>query len=477
MTLRLKVVIATLSLVAVGLAVTGAITVALTRSEMMQRVDATLAEAMRRPPPLPGMQIGSPQQPAPAGPNPTAPAAPLADTPSKFALAVVAISPDGSVAGSAPSGFSGDPDPLPNIANFRQFPVGAPFTLAASDGSLQYRAQALILKDGRTLVVAVPLTEVDATTTRLILIWLVTSAGVLLLLSTAAWLIVGRSLAPVSAMAETADEIAAGELSTADMARRIGHEHPRTEIGRLGISLNTMLERIEAAFAAKAQSEERLRRFVADASHELRTPTTAIRGYAELYRSGAASELESVDHAMERIEAEAIRMGDLVESLLLLARLDQGRPLRNDEIDLTKLVLDAVSDAKAIDPDRPIQVDGVAPAVINGDEARMRQVFANLFDNAIVHTAPGTPVHVTVELCAQRARVIIEDEGDGISEDERIRVFDRFTRLETGRSRESGGSGLGLSIVASIVRAHGGSVSAAPPSLGGARFEIDLPLA
>lgn len=472
MTLRLKLIVSTVALVIVGLVATGVITVALTRAEMIDRVDATLAEAIRRPPPPPTTQINNPGRP-----NSQAPADSGTEGPSKLALAVIVLAPDGSVSGSAPSGFAGSPDPLPDLAGVIELQSNEAFTVPSIDGSLDYRARAVRLRDGRTMIIAIPLTEVDATTARLILIWVLASIGVLALLSSAAWIMVGRGLAPVGAMAQTADEIAAGEITAADMARRIDHEHSGTEVGRLGISLNTMLERIESAFAAKAESEERLRRFVADASHELRTPTTAIRGYAELYRSGAASDPQAVEHAMERIEAEAIRMGDLIENLLLLARLDQGRPLRSDQVDLAKLVVDGVSDAKAVDPKRPIEIEGLAPAVVTGDEARLRQVIANLMTNALVHTAASTPVHITLELADISAKLIIEDEGDGIPEDERIRIFDRFTRLEAGRSRETGGAGLGLSIVASIVRAHRGSVSAGLSSYGGARFEVDLPLA
>ncbi|RIK07248.1 MAG: two-component sensor histidine kinase [Acidobacteria bacterium] len=471
MTMRLKLVLATVALATVALGLTGAISVTLTRAEMIDRVDATLAEAIRRPPPPPTSQIDSPQPS-----NPPAQPGSSADGPSKLALAVIVLAPDGSVSGSAPSGFSGAPDPLPDLSRAKDLKSKETFTVPSIDGSLDYRARAVTLRDGRSMVIAIPLTEVDATTARLVLIWLLASLGVLAILSTAAWVIVGRGLAPVGAMAQTADEIAAGEITAADMARRIDHEHPGTEVGRLGMSLNTMLERIESAFAAKAESEERLRRFVADASHELRTPTAAIRGYAELYRSGAAADPEAVEHAMERIEGEAIRMGELVENLLLLARLDQGRPLRHDRVDLAQLVVDAVSDAKAVEPERPIEIEGIAPAVVTGDEARLRQVFSNLMSNALVHTPAATPIHVTVQLTDGSVHIIIEDEGDGIPEDERIRIFDRFTRLEAGRSRETGGAGLGLSIVASIVQAHGGSVSASPSSYGGARFEVVLPL-
>lgn len=472
MTLRLKLVLATVALVTVGLVATGAITVALTRAEMIGRVDGTLAEAIRRPPPPPTTQVTSPQRPGSQTPADSG-----SDGPSKLALAVIVLSPDGSVSGSAPSGFAGSPDPLPDLTGLQELEGSEAFTVPSIDGSLDYRARAVRLRDGRTMIIAIPLSEVDATTARLVLIWVLASVGVLVLLSSVAWIIVGRGLAPVGAMAQTADEIAAGEIAAADMARRIDHEHPSTEVGRLGISLNTMLERIESAFASKAESEERLRRFVADASHELRTPTTAIRGYAELYRSGAAADPQAVGHAMERIEAEAIRMGDLVENLLLLARLDQGRPLRSEEVDLAQLVVDAVSDSRAVDPDRPIEISGLAPAIVTGDEARLRQVLANLMNNAIAHTAAATPVHVTLEVSDGSAKVLIEDEGDGIPEEERVRIFDRFTRLEAGRSRETGGAGLGLSIVASIVHAHGGSVSATLSSYGGARFEVDLPLA
>ena len=223
-----------------------------------------------------------------------------------------------------------------------------------------------------------------------------------------------------------------------------------------------------------------MRRFVGDASHELRTPLTSIRGFAELYRQGALPERADVDRAMSRVEGEASRMGLLVEDLLLLARLDQQRPLDQAPVDLLELAGDAVQDAQAVDPSRTVELEVVAagPApVVLGDAARLRQVFGNLAANALTHTPAGTPVQLRVSTSTDTATVEVIDHGPGISEQDRSRVFERFFRADTSRARASGGSGLGLSIVAALVKAHQGSVTVEETPGGGATFRVALPLA
>jgi two-component system OmpR family sensor kinase len=282
---------------------------------------------------------------------------------------------------------------------------------------------------------------------------------------------------PLERIAATAGDIAGGDLS-----RRVEPAEPDTEIGRLGLALNAMLTQIETAFAERAASEDRLRRFVADASHELRTPLTAIRGYAELFRRGAAERPEDLARAMRRIEDEAARMGLLVEDLLLLARLDQGRPLEQGPVDLVAVAGDALADLSAIDPARPVTYEHPAALVVPGDEARLRQVAGNLLTNARVHTPEGTAVHVRVRASDGQAILEVADEGPGLPAGEEATVFERFYRADAARARtgpsgaSGGGTGLGLSIVAAIVAAHGGTVHAgSPPSGRGAYFLVALP--
>ena len=236
-----------------------------------------------------------------------------------------------------------------------------------------------------------------------------------------------------------------------------------------------MMQQIETAFAARAASEARLRRFVGDASHELRTPLTSIRGYAELFRRGAADRPEDLAKAMRRIEEEASRMGMLVDDMLLLARLDQGRPLERQPVDLTRITSDAVDDARAVAPDRPIDYSPNGAIVVPGDEARLRQVLANLLQNANRHTPPQTPVHVRVVDGADEAVIEVADEGPGIEGDDAGRVFERFWRSDPSRTRASGGAGLGLAIVAAIASAHGGRAEVQSTRGIGSVFRVHLP--
>ena len=250
---------------------------------------------------------------------------------------------------------------------------------------------------------------------------------------------------------------------------------PRTEVGRLGLALNQMLDRLEEAFAKQRASEDRLRRFLADASHELRTPLASIRGYAELFRIGAAREPADTKKAMTRIEAEAARMGVLVEDLLTLARLDEVREVIREDVDLVRLAGDAVDDARATAPDREIDLESDGRAVVAGDPHQLRQVFANLLRNALVHTPAGTPIEVSVRDEDRCTVLEVRDYGPGLPTDENDALFERFWRAEAGRKQGKAGAGLGLAIVAGIVDGHRGTVSAANASGGGAAFEVRLP--
>ncbi|HKY77267.1 MAG TPA: HAMP domain-containing sensor histidine kinase [Acidimicrobiia bacterium] len=347
-------------------------------------------------------------------------------------------------------------------------------TVGSKNGDLRYRVLATSSGDGTTLFVAFPTTELDQTLRRLLGIEMATASAVLLFLAFLSLAVVRLGLLPLERIASTAGDIAGGDLS-----RRVEPAEPDTEIGRLGLALNAMLAQIETAFAEKAASEDRLRRFVADASHELRTPLTAIRGYAELFRRGAAERPEDLARAMRRIEDEATRMSVLVEDLLLLARLDQGRPLERTPVDLVAVAGDALADLSAIAPERPVTFDHPDALVVSGDEARIRQVAGNLLANARIHTPEGTPVHVRVRAQDGQAILEVADEGPGLPPGDEGRVFERFYRADAARARtaDNQGTGLGLSIVAAIVAAHGGNVQAgSPPSGRGAYFMVALPI-
>lgn len=350
-----------------------------------------------------------------------------------------------------------------------------PFTVSAAGGGGSWRVAAIGRADGGVTVVGLSLSDMLATLRRIWLVQGVAAIGVLGTLGAVAAWVLRLGVRPIDQMTCIAGEIAAEDIAAGDLSRRVTQVDERTEAGRLGRALNVMLSRIEGAFQDREASEDRLRRFVADASHELRTPLTSIRGYAELWRQGALTDPAQLDEAMRRMEAEASRMGVLVEDLLLLARLDQGRPLERAPVRLDLLVGDAVADARAVEPDRPIDLATVEATVL-GDEARLRQVAANLLTNARVHTGSGTPVHVAVGVTGGSAWISVADEGPGLLPAVAERAFERFYRGDPARSRARGGSGLGLSIVSSVAAAHGGGARVERPPGGGARFVVELPL-
>ena len=287
-----------------------------------------------------------------------------------------------------------------------------------------------------------------------------------------AFFVVRLGLRPLDRMEVTAGQIAAGELS-----HRVSPASSRTEVGRLGLALNAMLDRLEQAFAQRTASEDRLRQFLADASHELRTPLAAIRGYAELFRMGATRDAAGTALAMRRIEDESKRMGALVEDLLTLARLDETPRLRREQVDVALLARESVEDARAMAPDRTISLRARDGALTAGDPYQLRQVLANLLRNALVHTPAGTPVDVSVGEDDGHVTVEVRDHGPGLPETAPERLFDRFWRAEGGRERGKSGAGLGLAIVGAVVAAHQGQVSALNARGGGALFLVRLPKA
>jgi two-component system OmpR family sensor kinase len=358
-------------------------------------------------------------------------------------------------------------------------------TVPAADHSTSWRVLAGQLpRSNLTVVYAVDLAEDNRIIGRLVILQVLLGLIVLVVLGIAGYLLVRSSLRPLVEVERTARAIAAGDLS-----KRVPVGDDRTEVGRLSRALNGMLSRIEESFHKQQASEEqaraseaRMRRFVADASHELRTPLTSIRGFAELYRQGAVRTPEETRRLMQRIEAEGARMGLLVEDLLQLARLDQQRPLTILPVDLAEIAGDAVHDARAVQPSRPISLhlseSLTEVPVVLGDEARLRQVVGNLITNALTHTAPDVRVTVTLDEEPHDPDSVVlrvADEGPGMAPEDAERVFERFYRAESSRTRETGGTGLGLAIVASLVAAHGGTVDVRTAPGQGATFSVRLP--
>ena len=386
------------------------------------------------------------------------------------------VAPDGRVKGS-PVFFSygGNPppspllpDPLPRVARSG----GAILTASSPEPDVvTYRVLIRPLRyQGLMMAVAVPLTAVAQTLGRLALVMVLVSAAVLICLGLLALWMVRRGLRPLHDMA-----IAAGAIAGGDLGRRVKPAGGRTEIDRLGAALNTMLAKIEEAFAARAASEERLRRFLADASHELRTPLTSIQGYAEIF-DRAREHPGDLAIAMHRIREEADRMRLLVDDLLLLARLDRERPLVLAPMDLVSVVATAVAAARVASPNRDIVLEAPAKAMVHGDAARLRQVVDNLVANAVQHSTEGMSVEIGIGLFEDHVLLEVADHGAGVHPENADRIFDAFFRADPSRARVAGGAGLGLAIVAAIVRDHGGAVGVRSAPDGGSVFWVRLPL-
>jgi two-component system, OmpR family, sensor kinase len=393
---------------------------------------------------------------------------------------------DDSVVGIAPvyefSGHTVVPNLPAHIGGLSQSSgPGEPlryFSVSSPNGGPRFRIRVSSLGGGQ-LILGLPLTDTLATLHRLVVVELsVTAAALAVAIGLGFWL-VRVGLQPLADVEATAVAIAEGELD-----RRVPGDDANTEVGQVARALNTMLGRIEDAFAERdatlsdlRRSEERLRRFVGDASHELRTPLAAVSAYAQLFERGAKGRPEDLARVMAGIRSETARMGHLVDDLLLLARLDEGRPLERKPVDLVDLVTEAVETASAVGPEWPLRLDAPDAVHVIGDGTRLRQVIDNLLANVRAHTPPGTPATVRVGTSGEDAVVEVADEGPGLTAEQADKVFERFYRADPSRSRQHGGSGLGLGIVAAIVAAHGGTVAASPGAERGAVFTVRLPLA
>lgn len=499
--LRIKLVATVLVLATIGLGLAATATTASLHSYLINRVDSQLQSFARGPASGGGFAFRDGGGPQSSGPTvngspggattgggssgvTTTPGDGRPDLPSQFY--VVRFGPNGEQDATYSAPLSSQSPPvLPRLTTARGTALSShTFTVPSQDGKSSWRVLTLVAPDGSTVAVASSLSDVDHTVNHVILLEIGIGLAALVLIGFAGYLVIDRSLRPLVSVETTAAAIAAGDLT-----QRVPALPVRTEVGRLSAALNTMLSQIETAFSherdsqqrAKA-SEERMRRFVADASHELRTPLTSIRGFAELYRMGATTEEMDLAHLMNRIETEAARMGIMVEDLLLLARLDQQRPLENEPVDLLVVATDVVNDARVVAADRAINLSTETrqPPIVSGDESRLRQVLHNLMTNAITHTPAGTPVDVTLRTTngsAPTAVVEVADRGPGMTDEQRVRVFERFYRVDSSRNRGAGGTGLGLSIVSGLVEAHHGNVTVTAREGGGAVFTVTMPLA
>jgi two-component system, OmpR family, sensor kinase len=469
--LRARLLVAVLALTACGLLLAGAITYVEQRSFQYDRVDQQLGASIMGVGHRLDQETGGPpgdygdpdeHRGGGAGPDFGIPAGTYGEK----------RDAGGRVLAAKPFAVDGTVTAKPDLP--AQVPIGTPFTVDGQAGAgTRYRALAVRnpIDQGITIA-AIPLSATDDTLQRLLLVEALVIAAVLLVLGLISWVVVRVGLLPLDRMGHTAGAIAGGDLS-----HRVESTDPRTEVGRLGLALNAMLDRLERAFGEREASEDRLRRFIADASHELRTPLASIRGYAELFRMGAARRPADVDKAMRRIEDEAARMGVLVDDLLTLARLDEVPDTPHAELDLAAVVRDAVDDGRAAAPGREIHLQTEGGAEVVGDRDQLRQVLGNLLRNAFVHTAEGTPIEVTLERAGADVRLEVRDHGPGLPTSDAEALFERFWRSEAGRERGRGGAGLGLAIVAAIVDAHGGEVRAGNAPGGGASFVVTLPAA
>jgi two-component system OmpR family sensor kinase len=468
-----------LALVCIGI---GAATELALYQYLVHQLDRQLVEATGRsammsglppPPPIPGDRIGPGPRPGPGPDFLDAPGQPVG-------MAAAEVSQRGRINAGVLTTL-GQRAELSRTAQ-AQLAAVVPRQRAAAldlDGQGRYRAIATYNRFGEVIAVALPMNDVNGTMLRVLLIFAVVTVVAVAAAATVGVVIIRRALAPLNRVAATASRVANLPLDRGEVALpvRVPEQdaNPNTEVGQMGSALNRMLDHISAALSTRQASETRVRQFVADASHELRTPLTAIRGYSELALRRRDEVPDEVAHAMGRVTSEAERMTHLVEDLLLLARLDSGRPLEREPVDLSQLAVDAVSDAHIAGPDHEWNLElPDEPVLVTGDGARLHQVLTNLLANARTHTGPGTSVTVTLCTDAHSARIRVADNGPGIPEDLQSEVFERFARGDSSRSRKGGSTGLGLAIVAAVVRAHSGTIELRSRP-GSTQFDVTLP--
>jgi len=474
-TLRRTLVVGTGALVAIGLLVAGILTTVALRSFVYERLDAQVLEDLER-------AVG------PGGPageeGPEQPRSFIDDGPAERVGSLQAVlGEDGSVRESAYVTDTGDEvtltDEQEQLLQSADLTDGVPATVDLGPEIGVFRVVSGT-QAGTTVIAGRSVEDVTATTTALALILLTVSGATLLLILVGLAVVVTRSLRPLSRVAAVADRVAVRELADGevDIPDRVqaADTDPDTEVGRVGRSLNTLLGHVEDALTSRQHSEAQLRRFIADASHELRTPLASIRGYAQLSQAEGAPMTPTQERSFDRISAESARMADLVDDLLLLARLDAGQSLREDAVDLTLLVIDTVSDAHAADSTREWRLGEVDDeAIVPGDENRIRQVLSNLLRNAHTHTPPGTVVTTSLWADDTHATIRVTDDGPGIDPSVRDRLFERFARGDHSRNRDAGSTGLGLSIAHAIIVAHDGTITV-DSEPGDTTFTVRLPL-
>jgi two-component system, OmpR family, sensor kinase len=474
LTLRRRLLLIVAALLVAVSAVVGLVSVAVFHGSSLARLDANLEQATSRA----NNAVGGDPREIPGDPDDDP--GRLLDIPGQPAGTLAAfVQGDGTVQ----AGYIADRGrvlalPTPIGSALASVPVdGEPYTIEVPELG-EYRAIAVDVEQaGITIVLALPLSEVNASTAQLALtISIVAALGLALALALGS-IVVRRALSPLAEVTATAQRVSAVPLDRGDvaLAERVPVDDPRTEVGRLGTAFNRMLGHVASALSAREQSEQKVRRFVADASHELRTPLASIRGYAELTRLHGGELPPDVTHAISRIESESVRMTELVEDLLLLARLDEGRELAAMPVDLGRVVVEAVGDAQAAGQGHEWEVRLSDDAtVVNGDEPRLRQVVTNLLANARVHTPDGTSVVASLERDGGDVVLTVEDDGPGIPPELVDSLFERFARGDTSRSRRAGSTGLGLAIVRAVVEAHHGSVDVSSEP-GARRFRVRLP--
>lgn len=470
MTLRARLLIATAAVAVVALLGTGVATYSTLHGYLVDKVDQNLANAAR--PFMAGGELGRGGERGggfdPGEASHIAPGYSIAISSPLFGNQVVAAYQ------------AGGKHYQPRLPEKLAIPTSGSAYLnapAVERGGPSFRLLAFTTGDGGTAVIGQPLGELQATMNRLLVVELIVGLGAVALAVLLGWWLVRLGLRPLTEVEATAEGIDADDLD-----RRIDVDHPDSEVGRLATVLNSMLDRIQVAVEERdvtvdelRSSEARLRRFVGDASHELRTPIAAVSAYAELFERGAKDRPEDLERVLHGISVESARMGELVEDLLLLARLDDGRPLERGPVDLGEVLGEAAEAHRAIGAAWPLALRGEAQLVVSGDRGRIRQVVDNLLGNVRAHTPEGTAVELVLSSTGPNARIAVVDHGPGIAEEDQGKVFERFYRADPSRSRSSGGSGLGLSIVNALVAAHGGSVELAPTSGGGTTITVELP--